>query len=250
MMNLKLVLLLASLLRHQNDPAPQEAKARNLMQAMQAKYSAAKTLIVSITTQVFIEKNGNKRMDRSAKQQVEAQRPASFRMQTASENSAHVRHSEKTLSDGKSLWNYEEQSKQYMQVSAGGMLAQLASSLGTPGDFFMWPDYLDAFLKPNPLVTLRYIGSEKIEGRECETVEVHLAPPAESIPATVQTYYIGTNHLLRRLVSQMVLKDTTYTTVIDIQSTVLDKKLPGSLFVFAPPPGAVRKEVPDMSGPR
>ena len=64
------------------------------------------------------------------------------------------------------------------------------------------------------------------------------------IPASTQMYYIDGNHLMRRLTQQMNFKSEKSTTVIDVQSTTLDKKLPDSMFTFTPPPGATEKKLP------
>ena len=244
-MNLNLVLFAAMLLPNQTDLTPLEAKAQKLMQEMQAKYNAAKTLTVTTKTNVYVNKNGKKQLQRSTTQEVEAQRPSSFRMETSSNNFTQAIHREETISDGKFVWNYDDQSKQYTKVPSGGLLANLTSSLGTPGNFFLSLEQSDALLKPNPLVTMHYIGGEKIAGVVCEKVEVHFQSPEASLPSTVQTYYIGTDHILRRLVSQMKFKNQLSTTVIEVQATSLDKELPDSLFVFTPPPGATQKKLPD-----
>ena len=90
------------------------------------------------------------------------------------------------------------------------------------------------------------LGSEKIAGIQCEKVEVRLASPNKYIPPSVQTYYIGVDHLLHRLVGQMKIKDELYTTVIEVQSAELNKDLPDALFTFIPPPGATQKVIPNL----
>lgn len=246
-MNLTLVLLTALLLPKQAPADPQEAKARNLFQQMQAKYTAAKTLTAVTTTKTYREKDGKKRLTVSVREQFDARRPSYFREEQLSQKSGQAVHRAETVSDGKTIWTYEEKDKRYIKTPVGSLLGNFVSSVGAPGDFFLFPEHSDGFTKPNPGITLRYLGKEKIAGADCDKIEVQIASPMKEIPASVQTYYLDAKHLVRRLVSLMKFKDETYTTEIDIQSTALDKNLPDALFTFNPPPGAVEKELPKFA---
>jgi outer membrane lipoprotein-sorting protein len=245
-MNLPLTLFAVLLLPQQTAHNPQGARARALFQEMQTTYNAAKTLTFTQTTKVYSEKDGKKHLDTSTREQFKARRPLFFRMEVLSENPSQVVHHTEAVSDGTFVWNYDDQNRQYIKSPVGGIYANLFSSTGAPGSFFLFPEHSAGLLKPTPSITLLYLGSEEVAGIKCDKVEVHLASHTDYLPSSVQTYYIGADHLLRRLVGQMKIEGKLYITVIDIQSTEVNKELPDALFTFAPPSGATQKEMPNL----
>ena len=247
-MKLNLLFVAVLLLPYRADAGQQDAKAQQLLQQMQATYANAKTMTATTMTREYVEKNGTRSLNRTVRENLEAQRPSSFRVDSTSEKPGQAPHKEEAVSNGASVWNYDAQAHQYIKTSVDSPLTAITAAAGGPGAFFLHPQRLEDIAKPNPLITLRYAGREKIASVECDKVEVHLASPVEGVPSSVQTYYIGPNHLLRRLTSQMKFAHQLSFTAIDVQTKVLDRKIPDLRFVFTPPPGATQKELPDIPG--
>ena len=243
-MNPNVLLLLSLLLPRQAGAAPQDAKAVAVFQAMQAKYASAQTLTFVTTSKRYSEKGGKKGLVETVRDQVEARRSGLFHEEKVSTKPAQAIQREVSVSDGKTLWIYDSKDKQYMKTPAEGLVGKVAASTGAPGSFFLRPDDLTGLTDPKSGIALRYLGKEKIAGVMCDKVEIHYPSPMAEIPASAQTYYIDGNHLMRRLTGQMKFKSEISITVIDVQSTTLDKKLPDSRFTFTPPPGATEKKLP------